>query len=154
MAILCMVISCICCGIDLLFKRKIENGAMQARDFKRVPLKIRRAHHNAGFLMNTLDDKPEVVQKIGLVTAMFFALYQIFLLGSKKCAAAKISGALMFGGAISNLYDRMVRGYVVDYVSVKTKWEKVGKIVFNIADVCVFLGGIGLVLFSSREKRG
>jgi Lipoprotein signal peptidase len=153
MVMLCMMISYICCALDLIFKEKIEKGEIQARELKRIPLKIRRAHHNSGFLMNTLDNKPKVVRKVALGVAMFFALYQMFLLASKKCAAAKISGALMFGGAMSNLYDRMVRGYVVDYVSIKTKWEKMGKVVFNIADVCIFLGGIGLILFQGKAKR-
>ena len=151
MVLIGLVISFICCGIDLVFKAQIENGRIKEREFKKVPLKIRRMH-NSGFLMNTLDEKPGLVQKMSLVITILLGFYQIFLLNSKKCIAAKVSGAIMLGGALSNLYDRIVRGYVVDYVSIKTKWEKVARIVFNVADVCIFLGGIGLVLFNSQAK--
>lgn len=152
MVIICIAISLICCCVDLAIKEWVENKTIQTQEFKKVPLKIRRVH-NSGFLMNTLDDKPRMVQKVSFVVAMFFGFYQMFLLSSKRCAAAKISGAFMLGGAISNLYDRVIRGYVVDYVSIKTKWKKVGNIVFNLADVCIFLGSIGLLLFGKKERK-
>ena len=152
MVLICIAISVICCVVDLAIKTQIENKTIQVQDFKKVPLRIRRVH-NSGFLMNLLDDEPKLVQKLSFAVTMFFAFYQMFLLNSKRCTASKISGALMLGGAISNLYDRVARGYVVDYVNIKTKWKKVGSIVFNIADVCIFLGGIGLMLFHRKTKR-
>ncbi len=44
----------------------------------------------------------------------------------------------MTAGALSNLFDRVKRGYVVDYFSFQFGWLK--KVVFNIGDLCIFLG--------------
>ena len=62
--------------------------------------------------------------------------------------------ALVVGGAIGNLIDRVVRGdgpflsgQVVDFINVT--WFAV----FNVADACVVLGGIGLVLYELFPKR-
>ena len=44
-----------------------------------------------------------------------------------------------------NLYDRMKRGYVVDYFSIQFK--KLKKIVLNIGDICIFLGA-GILLIT------
>jgi signal peptidase II len=46
--------------------------------------------------------------------------------------------ALVFGGAIGNLYDRIFRGYVVDFIDVYIKnfhWP-----VFNLADTYISIG--------------
>ena len=45
---------------------------------------------------------------------------------------------MIIGGGLSNLYDRMKRGYVVDYFSIR--WKGLKKVVFNLGDICVFLG--------------
>ncbi|MFR5731015.1 MAG: signal peptidase II [Clostridium sp.] len=43
----------------------------------------------------------------------------------------------MLGGAVSNLYDRMIRHYVVDYFSIQC--GKLKKVVFNLGDIFAFL---------------
>lgn len=57
--------------------------------------------------------------------------------------ALRISVHLM-GGALSNLYDRVVRGYVVDYFTIE--WKFLKKVVFNLGDMFVFLGSAVFVL--------
>ncbi|MDP1660200.1 MAG: signal peptidase II [Methylotenera sp.] len=57
--------------------------------------------------------------------------------------------ALVLGGAIGNLYDRLTLGYVVDFLSVHYQgwyWPA-----FNVADsaICV---GVGLLLLDSFKK--
>jgi signal peptidase II len=52
---------------------------------------------------------------------------------------------LVLAGAIGNVLDRMVRGYVVDFIHV-SRWP-----IFNIADACIVLGLIALGLSRSRE---
>ena len=61
--------------------------------------------------------------------------------------------SLITAGGLSNLYDRMKRGYVVDYFSVQAGWLK--KVVLNVADVCIFAGAVLLCvsgLFGKRRK--
>ena len=65
------------------------------------------------------------------------------LLPQKGKRVQKIGIAIILGGAISNLYDRLVRGYVVDYFSIE--WDRLKKVVFNLGDMFVFLGSAVIV---------
>ncbi|MGQ7245209.1 signal peptidase II [Salinicola sp. V024] len=62
-----------------------------------------------------------------------------------------ISLTLVIGGAIGNLYDRLVHGYVVDYLSFH--WGDWYYPAFNLADTAITLGAVGLVLQSLFESR-
>ena len=53
---------------------------------------------------------------------------------------AYLGGMIMMTGAAGNLYDRLVYGAVTDFISVWA-WP-----VFNVADVCISLGGGILIL--------
>ncbi|MDE7258820.1 MAG: signal peptidase II, partial [Lachnospiraceae bacterium] len=48
-------------------------------------------------------------------------------------------------------YDRLVRKYVVDYVSFPVKNQKIRNIVFNISDFCIMIGALLMVLGSVEE---
>jgi len=52
----------------------------------------------------------------------------------------KIAMMMQFGGAVGNLVDRLLRGYVTDFISVGNF------AVFNLADSSIFLGAVVLVL--------
>ena len=56
-------------------------------------------------------------------------------------AAAQIGLGAALGGAASNLYDRLRRGVVIDFLRVGW-WP-----VFNLADVAITLGAIGALWF-------
>jgi signal peptidase II len=59
--------------------------------------------------------------------------------------------ALIIGGALGNLYDRLVHGYVIDFLSFHVAgwyWPA-----FNVADIGITLGAIGLIWESVFEGR-
>ncbi|MCO5219865.1 MAG: signal peptidase II [Thermomicrobiales bacterium] len=51
---------------------------------------------------------------------------------------------LIVGGAMGNAVDRIVRGYVVDYVAVGRFWK------FNLADACISVGAVLLFILLWR----
>ena len=60
------------------------------------------------------------------------------------------SMALILGGALGNLYDRVAHGYVVDFLLVYYKdWHFPS---FNVADVAITIGAAMLVLDMFREQ--
>ena len=64
--------------------------------------------------------------------------------------ASRFSLALILGGAIGNLIDRLAYGQVIDFVDIglgRTRWP-----VFNLADSCVTVGMIMLVVFVLFER--
>jgi len=56
---------------------------------------------------------------------------------------------LVLGGALSNLYDRFVRNYVVDYFTIEA--GKLKKVIFNLGDIFVFIGSALFLLASGIE---
>jgi signal peptidase II len=104
-------------------------------------------------------------QNTGAAFGMFQSLGNVFMILSIIVSAAiiyyfpqvprhdkliRLSMAMLLGGAVGNLIDRLYQGYVTDFISV-------GKFpVFNIADASISLGVAVLFLgmwFQEREKK-
>lgn len=95
-------------------------------------------NHNAGFPFGFLEKYPELVKLLPLVEISALGGVLTYLCTQKGNTAKKVGLAVLIGGGISNLYDRFVRNYVVDYFSFQFGWLK--KVVFNLGDLLVFLG--------------
>jgi signal peptidase II len=62
-----------------------------------------------------------------------------------------LSGGLLVGGALGNVVDRVLYGAVADFLNmtccgIANPWS------FNVADISIFAGAIGLILFTGRDK--
>lgn len=55
--------------------------------------------------------------------------------------------AMVLGGGIGNLIDRIFRGSVTDFISI---WIYPS---FNIADVCISVGILGIIIFFNKVKK-
>ena len=55
----------------------------------------------------------------------------------------RIGLALILSGGISNLIDRLFRGYVIDYININ---ELIKYPVFNIADICIVIGVVIMII--------
>ena len=62
-----------------------------------------------------------------------------------------IALTLVLGGALGNLYDRVVLGYVVDFISVH--YQQSYFPAFNLADSAITLGAIMLIIDTLRPTR-
>lgn len=87
-----------------------------------------------------------------LLTVAFFVLVAVLL--GKKIVTGKaetIALAMVFGGALGNLIDRLRFGYVVDMFET----EFMSFPVFNVADIFVVCGGIlfCIAVFLHEEKQ-
>ncbi len=63
----------------------------------------------------------------------------------------RISTGLLVGGALGNVVDRLVYGAVADFLNMSCCGVD-NPFSFNVADVAIFAGAIGMVLFSGRQK--
>ena len=61
---------------------------------------------------------------------------------------AQIGLCLIFGGGVSNLIDRIARGWVIDFMNVGLGSLRTG--IFNVADMALMLG-VALVLFTGHR---
>ena len=81
-----------------------------------------------------------------ILVIVLIATITLFIL-SKNQHRLEISGlALILLGAISNLADRLIYGYVIDYFYLKNFT------IFNLADVMISSGALILILNSFKKK--
>lgn len=59
--------------------------------------------------------------------------------------------ALVIGGALGNLVDRLIHGHVIDFID--AYWGQAHWPAFNIADSAIVAGAIGIALFGLRGGR-
>ncbi|MEG0216514.1 MAG: signal peptidase II [Hungatella sp.] len=111
-------------------------------------------NHNDGFPFGLFRSQQELVRSVPLVITSALGGIFFWLCQRKGQMVEKMAVSMMLGGALSNLYDRLVRHYVVDYFSIQ--WKNLKKVVFNLGDIFIFLGtGILLVnelIHIFREK--
>lgn len=61
-----------------------------------------------------------------------------------------IALSFVIGGSLGNLIDRIVRGYVIDFISIKL--GNYNFPIFNVADILIVIG-VFLLLLSSRRRQ-
>lgn len=109
---------------------------------------ILERYHNKGAMLNFLEKDAKLVKNISLTLLGIILLVFLFLLPKKGDRLLKFALSLILGGALSNVYDRITRGYVVDYFSFKF----LKKIVFNISDIVIFIGSFFVAVHSLFKK--
>ncbi|UXX81937.1 signal peptidase II [Roseovarius pelagicus] len=63
----------------------------------------------------------------------------------------KIAAGLLVGGALGNVIDRILYGAVADFLNLSCCGFN-NPYAFNVADIAVFAGAVGMVLFSPTKK--
>lgn len=126
---------------DGAIKRYIVNKKEvgESRDILKGRLTITR-HHNKGVALNFMEEKPELVK--GFTCGIFGAAAAglVWALSLKKNHLLKTGMSMLIGGGMSNLYDRMKRGYVVDYFTINA--GRLKNIIFNLSDFMILFGSI------------
>ena len=94
-------------------------------------------HHNKGLPMNVFDKHPKRVALLSALALAAETFYANDKISGSKSILPSIAHGLIIGGAISNTSDRILRGYVVDYLSFKKS-----RAIYNISDFAIILGAI------------
>ncbi|WP_170425731.1 signal peptidase II [Ruegeria arenilitoris] len=74
----------------------------------------------------------------------------IWLMRTGPSKLMLVCGGLLIGGALGNVVDRVLYGYVLDFLNMSCCGIN-NPFVFNLADVFIFAGAIGLVLFEGKK---
>lgn len=64
---------------------------------------------------------------------------------------AQLSGGVLIGGALGNVVDRVLYGAVADFLNMSC-CGIANPYAFNVADIAIFAGAAGLVLFAADGK--
>lgn len=103
-------------------------------------------HHNYGAAFNTGERRPGIVKGISVLLTVLAAIFFIFSFGTVGKGMLKFGLSLLLGGAFSNTYDRLRRGYVVDYFRLNVPAKRIRNLIFNISDFCIVIGAVLAVL--------
>ncbi|MDO4269234.1 MAG: signal peptidase II, partial [Eubacteriales bacterium] len=126
-------------GLKWLIERQDQDGFPRplARTGGRIWL---HRHHNTGFPFGFLKNHGELVRTVPLavISGLCGVLEYLVLKHKKEKTVQKLGLSLVLGGAFSNLYDRYIRRYVVDYFSIQAGFLK--NVIFNLGDILVFAG--------------
>ena len=79
---------------------------------------------------------------LAIVSAVVCVIIIVLMIALKKAALAKLALGFILGGAIGNLIDRFVMGYVVDMFEPLF----VNFAVFNVADIFITIGAVLFVI--------
>lgn len=103
-------------------------------------------YYNSGAMLNLLENKPGVLKIVQTVLMIVVCIWFYFSLRRNDGQLGKIGTAFLVGGGLNNLFDRYTKGHVVDYVGFGfgPKWFQ--RIIFNISDFFVFIGGVLVVV--------
>lgn len=103
-------------------------------------------YYNEGAALNFLESHPRLLKKIQTFLMAGVGMWFYFSLKRQGGICQKIGMSFLIGGGLSNLFDRYTKGHVVDYLKFGfgPKWFR--KLIFNVSDFFVFIGGILLVL--------
>ncbi len=88
---------------------------------------------------------------IGLGLAMSLLLVVWIWRAPRGDKLLPLSLSLILGGAIGNVIDRVIHGYVIDFIHVH--WGASYFPAFNIADSAITIGAALMILDAFREKR-
>ena len=83
------------------------------------------------------------------ITIGAIVIYWIYREGGSRWTY--ISAGLLVGGALGNVLDRLLYGSVADFLNMSCCGFD-NPYAFNMADIAVFAGAIGLVIFTGNSK--
>lgn len=130
-------------GLDLVTLEKIEVVPPYL-----VFLKGLNTGINFGLLSGSAD-----VQRYGLI-AVALAISAAIVVWARRSFARPVEFAaagLVVGGALGNALDRVIHPGVLDFLNMSCCGIQ-NPYVFNVADVFIFAGALGLAVFAGTEK--
>ena len=94
------------------------------------------------------------VMQAYILTAISIIISIVFFIWLKNTASflMQILIALVIGGALGNAIDRLLYGAVADFINITCCGLR-NPYSFNLADVFIFIGLIGLLVFNFEEKQ-
>ena len=129
-------------GLEFKLKNKIEESQTEGQtENKCGGFLLIRKYHNRGAFLNTGQNRPKLITAVSVLLTAVLTVFYILTLGMAGKRLLKWGLTLLLGGAYSNTYDRLVRKYVVDYVSFNLPFG-FRKVIFNIGDFCIMIGAL------------
>ena len=99
--------------------------------------------HNTGAAFSMFSNATVALLVFSIIFVVLFLLYEFFTMNTKRGLLYYIAFALLLGGTLGNLVDRLNLGYVRDFI----KLDFIDFPIFNIADCALTVGVILLAIW-------
>ena len=109
-----------------------------------------RYGENRGINFGLFSDGLSPLILIGLALVICAGVL-IWLIRKPQPLWPRVAAGLLIGGALGNVVDRLYYGYVLDFLNMSCCGIS-NPFVFNVADIFIFAGAIGLVFLADEGK--
>ncbi len=139
--------------LDQVTKTVVTQGMSQHDSIELIPNFLNLTYiHNRGavFGLGSSVTSPYLSWGLSILSLVSLAVILVYFLRLETRNPRMFVGlALVLGGAVGNLYDRLRHGYVIDFIDMH--WFDRHWPFFNIADMSICIG-VGLLLLSMSAK--
>ena len=135
---------------EIIIKRRVEENGGGSCGEALGGLIRREKVYNPGLMLGFLKKNRLFACILSGAALLGAAVYAVWRCIRGMAFGAKLGWGLLLGGGISNLLERIRHGYVTDYFSFcRAVPKKLRRLVFNIADLCIFIGAVLAAVFDA-----
>lgn len=117
------------------------------------PFLVFRMAWNRGINFGLFAGDNDVTRWVLIAIALAISAWVIWWMRTERGNwKAEVSGGLLVGGALGNVIDRIAYGAVADFLNMSCCGIE-NPYAFNVADIAIFAGAIGLVLFAQNPPK-
>ncbi|WP_404661152.1 signal peptidase II [Haloimpatiens myeolchijeotgali] len=129
--------------VDQYYKYKMEKTLLHGitKSFCRDKI-ILMLVKNTGGAFGVLENNLKIIIRLSIIGLLCLSAYLLNILQYGEMYLVKVGMIFMIGGGTSNLIDRILKGYVVDFIYFNIKKFPV----FNIADFFIIIGSIMIII--------
>lgn len=130
-------------ALDLVTKYVFDDLLSDGRTITVIPYLFNfKLVHNYGAAWGLMAGKQVFLIALSIVFMAIFIFY--YIKEPNKTWLLNVTFGFLFAGCLGNLYDRMVFGYVRDFIQFDF-WQSFP--IFNFADVALFVGVVMFIIY-------
>lgn len=115
------------------------------------PLLNLRMAWNRGINFGLLSGEQDLTRWILIAVALLITGWVAWWMTQEQRPIARVAAGFLIGGALGNVVDRVAYGAVADFLNMSCCGIQ-NPFAFNVADIAIFVGAIGLILFTGGRK--
>lgn len=118
-----------------------------------APYLVLRMAWNTGINFGLFAQYGEALRWGLIALALIISAWLLWWMWKDKAGPmAQVSAGLVVGGALGNVIDRVIYGAVADFLNMSCCGFE-NPYSFNVADIAIFVGALGLILFTGDNSR-
>ena len=144
---LALLLSAVLAFVDQLLKIEMRNWLKSAGEIPLIGEALKLTYlENRGMAFGMMQGQKWLL--VWVTAFVLLILIAAIMMGKIRKPATLFTTAVIIGGGVGNLIDRVYRGYVIDYINVSL----IDFPIFNFADICVTCGTIVLLILLVIER--